>query len=111
MIIRSLTLDVGFNSPSHTSRQATMKPALNPQQRSGSRKAKRPPEQTFEEPKYLRRLIENATPVRIKLTNNEEVAGIVEFYDVNFIRITRARRAQSVHLQARHQVFVRRSPN
>jgi sRNA-binding regulator protein Hfq len=49
----------------------------------------KPPEQTFEEPKYLRRLIEHETPVRIKLSNNEEVSGSIEFYDVNFIRITR----------------------
>jgi sRNA-binding regulator protein Hfq len=49
----------------------------------------KPPEQTFEEPKYLRRLIEQETPVRIKLSNNEEVSGSIEFYDANFIRITR----------------------
>ncbi len=47
------------------------------------------PEQTFEEVKYLRYLIENEIPVRIKLSNNEEVAGQIEFYDANFIRITR----------------------
>jgi sRNA-binding regulator protein Hfq len=47
------------------------------------------PEQTFEEVKYLRRLIDNGTPVRIRLSNNEEVAGIIEFYDANFIRVTR----------------------
>ena len=47
------------------------------------------PEQTFEEVKYLRYLIEKAIPVRIRLSSNEEVAGIIEFYDSNFIRITR----------------------
>ena len=47
------------------------------------------PEQTFEEVKYLRHLIENSIPVRIKLSNNEEVTGMIEFYDANFIRITR----------------------
>jgi host factor-I protein len=47
------------------------------------------PEQTFEEVKYLRYLIEKAIPVRIRLSSNEEVAGVVEFYDSNFIRITR----------------------
>jgi sRNA-binding regulator protein Hfq len=47
------------------------------------------PEQTFEEVKYLRHLIEKAIPVRIRLSSNEEVAGVVEFYDSNFIRITR----------------------
>ena len=47
------------------------------------------PEQTFEEVKYLRYLIENSIPVRIRLSNNDEVTGIVEFYDASFIRITR----------------------
>ncbi len=50
----------------------------------------RAPEQTFEEVKYLKRLIENQTPVRLKLSDNEEVRGIVEYYDARFIRITRA---------------------
>lgn len=47
------------------------------------------PEQTFEEVKYLRRLIEDRVPVRVRLSDNQEVEGIVEFYDTNFIRITR----------------------
>jgi host factor-I protein len=47
------------------------------------------PEQTFEEVKYLRHLIEKAIPVRIRLSSNEEVVGIIEFYDANFIRVTR----------------------
>ncbi len=47
------------------------------------------PEQTFEEVKYLRYLIEKGIPVRIRLSSNEEVAGIIEFYDSNFIRVTR----------------------
>ena len=48
------------------------------------------PEQTLEEPKYLKRLVDNAVPVRVKLTNNDELDGIIEFYDESFIRITRA---------------------
>ncbi len=47
------------------------------------------PEQTFEEVKYLRYLIDNEIPVRIRLSSNEEVQGIIEFYDANFIRVTR----------------------
>ena len=47
------------------------------------------PEQTFEEVKYLRHLIDRQIPVRIRLSSNEEVEGVVEFYDTNFIRITR----------------------
>jgi sRNA-binding regulator protein Hfq len=47
------------------------------------------PEQTFEEVKYLRYLIEHQIPVRVRLSNNEEVTGLVEFYDQHFIRLTR----------------------
>jgi host factor-I protein len=47
------------------------------------------PEQTFEEVKYLRYLIDQEIPVRIRLSSNEEVTGIIEFYDANFIRLTR----------------------
>ena len=47
------------------------------------------PEQTFEEVKYLRHLIDERIPVRVRLSDNQEVQGVVEFYDANFIRITR----------------------
>jgi RNA chaperone Hfq len=49
----------------------------------------KPPEQTLEEVKYLRHLIENDIRVRVRLVNNEEVSGTIEFYDSNFIRLTR----------------------
>jgi host factor-I protein len=52
-------------------------------------KSARAPEQTFEEAKYLKRLIENATPIRVKMEDGEEVAGIIEYYDLSFIRLTR----------------------
>jgi len=52
-------------------------------------KSARAPEQTFEEVKYLKQLIEHATPVRVKLLDGEEVAGTIEYYDKSFIRITR----------------------
>jgi len=52
-------------------------------------KGSRAPEQTFEETRYLRRLIDQQVPVMVKLSNNEEVHGVVEYYDHSFIRITR----------------------
>jgi host factor-I protein len=52
-------------------------------------KAGRAPEQTFEEAKYLKRLIESATPVRIKMEDGEEVVGTIEYYDQSFVRLTR----------------------
>lgn len=47
------------------------------------------PEQTFEEVKYLKHLIDRQTPVRLKLSNNEEVDGTIEYFDSRFIRVTR----------------------
>ena len=52
-------------------------------------KSARAPEQTFEEAKYLKRLIENSTPVRVTMEGGEVVAGTIEYYDQSFIRITR----------------------
>ncbi len=55
---------------------------------AGTSKTKAP-EQTFEEARYLRRLAEDHIPVRVRLTDNSEVQGTIEFYDVSFIRLTR----------------------
>ena len=52
-------------------------------------KSARPPEQTFQEAKYLKQLIENGSTVRVKMTDGEEVTGIIEYYDHSFIRLTR----------------------
>jgi host factor-I protein len=55
---------------------------------AGTSKTKAP-EQTFEEVRYLRSLSEKQALVRAKLTDNSEVEGTIEFYDVDFIRLTR----------------------
>jgi host factor-I protein len=47
------------------------------------------PEQTFEEVKFLRRLVESKARVRLRLTSDEEVDGVVEFFDESFLRLTR----------------------
>ena len=52
-------------------------------------KAPRPPESTFEEARYLKGLVESGAPVRVKMTDGEEVAGVIEYYDQSFIRLTR----------------------
>lgn len=49
----------------------------------------RAPEQTFEEVKYLKHLIDQAIPVRVRLSNNEEHAGTIEYFDQRFLRLTR----------------------
>ena len=54
-----------------------------------SKSSKKAPEQTFEEVKYLRYLIDNGVAVCIRLSDNEEVRGTIEFFDSNLIRLTR----------------------
>ena len=39
--------------------------------------------------RYLKHLIEAEIPVRVKLTDGEEVEGTIEYYDHSFIRLTR----------------------
>jgi len=58
--------------------------------KSGGKAGTRAPEHTFEETKYLKHLIEHQVPVLVKLSNNEEVKGMVEYYDASFIRLTRS---------------------
>lgn len=55
-----------------------------------SKGSKKAPEQTFEEVKYLRYLIDNNVTVCIRLSDNEEVCGVIEFFDSNLIRLTRS---------------------
>ncbi len=45
--------------------------------------------QTFREIGYYQELIENKTPLRVTLKNGEQITGFLEYYDKNFIRITR----------------------
>jgi host factor-I protein len=47
------------------------------------------PDQTLEEVNFLKRLIEDRVRVRVRLSDNQEVDGMIEFYDTHFIRLTR----------------------
>jgi len=51
---------------------------------------KKAPELTLEESRYLRHLIERKIPVCIKLEDNQEIHGTIEYYDAGFIRLTRS---------------------
>ena len=47
------------------------------------------PETTGEEHKYLRHLIDQKIPVRVRLDDGSEVAGVIEYIDINLVRLTR----------------------
>ena len=60
-------------------------------QGGGFGRSSRAPEYTLQEVNYLKHLIEKQTPVCVKLRNNEEIRGFIEYYDTSFIRITRTK--------------------
>jgi host factor-I protein len=47
------------------------------------------PDHTLQEVRYLEKLINDRVPVRVRLSDNSEIDGTIEFYDARFIRITR----------------------
>jgi host factor-I protein len=47
------------------------------------------PDHTLQEVRYLEHLIDDRVPVRVRLSDNSEIDGTIEFYDARFIRITR----------------------
>ena len=55
----------------------------------GAKSKVRAPAQTFAEVEYLRRLVEDGVRVKVKLADGGEFGGVVEFFDVHFIRLTR----------------------
>lgn len=63
----------------------------NHQRTPGWKEEKRsgPPESTNKEVEYIKQLIDNHTRVRVRLDDNTEVSGVIEYYDRSFIRLTR----------------------
>lgn len=51
------------------------------------------PAQTFREVEYLKQLVADRTPVTVKLVTGEQFSGIVEYWDADFIRLTREPKA------------------
>jgi hypothetical protein len=47
------------------------------------------PDHTYHEVRYLQYLIDGQVPVRIRLSDDQEVEGTIEFFDARFIRLTR----------------------
>jgi hypothetical protein len=45
------------------------------------------PDRTFAEARYFDQLIESKVPLRVRLADNQEVDGTMEFYDSRFIRL------------------------
>ncbi len=51
--------------------------------------SERAPGGTQRENAYLKELVQNQSPVVVKLRSGEEISGYIEYYDKNMLRITR----------------------
>lgn len=55
----------------------------------GASSKKKAPETTLREVDYWQDLIARQQPVRVRLMDNQEHTGTVEFFDVDMVRLTR----------------------
>ena len=55
----------------------------------GAAPSEEPRATTEQETIYLRRLIDDMTPVAVQVRGGELVHGVIEYYDGRFIRLTR----------------------
>jgi sRNA-binding regulator protein Hfq len=51
---------------------------------------KKAPETTHRETEYLRELIDRKQTIRLRLMDNQEHTGTLEYFDATFVRLTRA---------------------
>ena len=78
-----------MNQPPKNRRPPRRSPKSRKRPSGDSRPPNRPAGSTFEEVKYLKHLIASQVPVVIRLRSNDEVTGVVEYYDTSFLRLTR----------------------
>ena len=57
--------------------------------KGASSKKKKAPETTLREVEYWKDLVARQQPVRVRLMDNQEHTGTVEYYDASFVRLTR----------------------
>ena len=48
-----------------------------------------PPYQTFKETYFLQELVDKKSNVKVRLIDNTEISGVIEYYDKKLVRITR----------------------
>lgn len=80
-----------YSGPSHPVQNAgerRERPERSPERSNGARKAP-PPDQTNAENFYYQKQMQSKTPMVIVLTDDEEIHGIIEWYDKACIKVNR----------------------
>jgi host factor-I protein len=77
------------NHPSANPGERRERPERNPDRSNGARKTA-PPDQTNAENFYYQKQMQSKTPMVIVLADDEEIHGIIEWYDRACIKVNRA---------------------
>jgi len=66
-------------------------PLRNPHRMAskGASSKKKAPETTLREVEYWKDLVARQQPVRVRLMDNQEHSGTIEYFDAAFVRLTR----------------------
>jgi len=84
----SAPIHSGPNHPPQASGERRERPERSQDRSNGARKAP-PPDQTNAENFYYQKQMQSKTPMVIVMADDEEIHGVIEWYDKNCIKVNR----------------------
>jgi len=91
----SAPIHSGPNHPAQAAGERRERPERSQDRSNGARKAP-PPDQTNAENFYYQKQMQSKTPMVIVLADDEEIHGVIEWYDKNCIKVNRVGAANLV---------------
>ncbi len=91
----SAPIHSGPNHPAQAAGERRERPGRSQDRSNGARKAP-PPDQTNAENFYYQKQMQSKTPMVIVLADDEEIHGVIEWYDKNCIKVNRVGAANLV---------------
>ena len=85
----SAPIHSGPNHPPQNAGERRERPERSQERSNGARKAP-PPDQTNAENFYYQKQMQSKTPMVIVMADDEEIHGVIEWYDKNCIKVNRA---------------------
>jgi len=84
----SAPIHSGANHPPQNAADRRERPERSQERSNGARKAP-PPDQTNAENFYYQKQMQSKTPMVIVMADDEEIHGVIEWYDKNCIKVNR----------------------
>ena len=91
----SAPIHTGVGHPAQNAGERRDRPERSQDRSNGARKAP-PPDQTNAENFYYQKQMQSKTPMVIVLADDEEIHGVIEWYDKNCIKVNRVGAANLV---------------